>query len=90
MAVVVTLDGATSATVTVGGVAEDTLVNIENITGGTGDDIVTGDTLANMGESAEHSVKFAKLALAFLGELGKSDTTWQADCRLPPDVLIPS
>lgn len=30
------------------------------------------DTLANMGESAQHSVKFAKLGLAFLGELGKS------------------
>ncbi|MFC3552053.1 M20/M25/M40 family metallo-hydrolase [Lysobacter cavernae] len=30
------------------------------------------DTLANMGESAEHSVKFAKLGLAFLGELAKT------------------
>ena len=30
------------------------------------------DTLANMGESALHSVKFAKLGLAFLGELGKT------------------
>lgn len=49
----------------------------------------TGDTLANMGESAEHSVKFARLGLAFLGELGKSAKTWQADCDLPPDVLIP-
>ena len=30
------------------------------------------DTLANMGNSAANSVKFAKLALAFLGELGKT------------------
>lgn len=48
----------------------------------------TGDTLANMGESAEHSAKFAKLGLAFLGELGKTSNKWQADCRLPPRVLI--
>ena len=49
----------------------------------------TGDTLANMGESAEHSVKFAKLGLAFLGELGKSAKVWSADCRLPPRQLLP-
>jgi leucyl aminopeptidase len=30
------------------------------------------DTLANMGNSAANSVKFAKLGLAFLGELGKT------------------
>jgi bacterial leucyl aminopeptidase len=48
----------------------------------------TSDTLANMGESAQHSVKFAKLALAFLGEMGKTAQSWQADCRLPPDVFI--
>ncbi|GHA82319.1 M20/M25/M40 family metallo-hydrolase [Cognatilysobacter bugurensis] len=30
------------------------------------------DTLANMGDSARHSVKFARLGLAFLGELGKT------------------
>jgi Ca2+-binding RTX toxin-like protein len=46
--VVVTLAGATAATVTVGGIAEDTLRNIENITGGSGADIVTGSTLANV------------------------------------------
>jgi leucyl aminopeptidase len=49
----------------------------------------TGDILANMGESAEHSVKFAKLGLAFLGELGKTAKNWQADCELPPDVHTP-
>lgn len=48
----------------------------------------TGDTLANMGESAQHSVKFAQLALAFLGEMGKTGKVWQADCQLPPQVLI--
>ncbi len=46
--VVVTLAGATAATVSVGGIAEDTLRNIENIIGGSGNDIVTGDTLANV------------------------------------------
>ena len=46
--VVVTLNGATAATVGVGGIAEDTLRNIENIIGGTGNDIVTGDVLANV------------------------------------------
>ena len=32
----------------------------------------TGDTLANMGNSATHSVKFAQFGLAFIGELGKT------------------
>lgn len=32
----------------------------------------TGDTLANMGNSAIHSVKFAQFGLAFIGELGKT------------------
>ena len=44
----VTLNGATNATVTVGGVAEDTIRNIENVTGGSGDDTLTGDGLANV------------------------------------------
>lgn len=47
-AVVVTLNGATNATVTVGGVAEDTIRNIENVTGGAGADRLTGDGLANV------------------------------------------
>jgi hypothetical protein len=42
-------------------------------TGGYNPNIHTAnDTLANMGESAGHSVKFAQLGLAFLGELGKT------------------
>ena len=32
----------------------------------------SNDTLANMGESAAPSVQFAKLGLAFLGELAKT------------------
>ena len=31
----------------VGGVAEDTIRNIENVTGGSGNDTLTGDALAN-------------------------------------------
>ncbi|MBA3449483.1 MAG: hypothetical protein H0T56_18125 [Pseudaminobacter sp.] len=47
-AVAVTLNGATNATVTVGGIAEDTIRNIENVTGGRGADTLTGDGLANI------------------------------------------
>jgi Ca2+-binding RTX toxin-like protein len=43
----VTLNGATNAVVTVGGVAEDTIRNIENVQGGSGNDTLTGDGLAN-------------------------------------------
>ena len=46
-AVAVTLNGATNATVTVNGVAEDTIRNVENLIGGTAGDTLTGDTLAN-------------------------------------------
>ena len=48
VAVEVTLNGGTNVTVTVGGVAEDTIRNIENVNGGTADDTLTGDTLANV------------------------------------------
>ena len=44
----VTLNGATAATVNVGGVAEDTVVNIENLVGGSGNDIFVGDLNANV------------------------------------------
>ena len=47
VAVVVTLNGAMSARVTVGGVVEDTVRNVENVSGGSGDDNITGDGLAN-------------------------------------------
>lgn len=46
-AVKVTLNKSTNATVYVNGVAEDTIKNIENITGGSGADQLTGDSLAN-------------------------------------------
>jgi Ca2+-binding RTX toxin-like protein len=43
----VTLNGSTDATVTVGGVAEDTIRNVERIAGGSGSDTVIGDSLSN-------------------------------------------
>lgn len=55
-AVAVTLNGASNAGVTVGGVAEDTLRSIESVFGGTAVDTLTGDGLANTfrgGEGAD-------------------------------------
>ncbi|MBY6243938.1 carbohydrate-binding domain-containing protein [Methylosinus sp. Sm6] len=46
--VAVTLNGATSASVKIGGVAEDTIRNIENIYGGSGADTLIGDGLSNL------------------------------------------
>ena len=43
----VTLNGATAATVLVNGVAEDSLNNVENLTGGSGADTFFGDAFAN-------------------------------------------
>jgi len=45
--VVATLTIGTVTNVTVGGVVEDTIVNFENLTGGTANDTLTGDSLAN-------------------------------------------
>ncbi|MDO8975982.1 calcium-binding protein, partial [Reyranella sp.] len=45
--VVVTLAGATPVAVTVNGVVQDTISNIENLIGGSGNDLLTGDGLAN-------------------------------------------
>ena len=45
--VVVILNASTAATVTVNGIAEDTINNIENLIGGSGDDSFTGDSLDN-------------------------------------------
>lgn len=47
MQVKVTLNKSTNVTVKVGGAAEDTIKNIENVTGGLGADQLTGDSLAN-------------------------------------------
>ncbi|WP_026622959.1 Ca2+-binding RTX toxin-like protein (plasmid) [Ensifer sp. WSM1721] len=46
-AIAVTLNGSNLVTVTVGGVAEDSVAKVENIVGGSGDDTITGDTVAN-------------------------------------------
>lgn len=46
--VVLTLNGKKVATANVGGVADDTLKNFENIIGGKGNDTLTGDKLANI------------------------------------------
>jgi Ca2+-binding RTX toxin-like protein len=45
--VAVTLNGASNATVTVGGIGEDVLRNIENVNGGIAGDALTGDANAN-------------------------------------------
>ena len=50
VAVELTLNGGTFATVTVGGVAEDTIRNIENVNGSTAGDTLTGDGNANVFE----------------------------------------
>jgi RTX calcium-binding nonapeptide repeat (4 copies) len=47
-AVVVTLNSFSAVSVSVGGVVEDSLKNIENLTGGLGNDQLTGDGLANL------------------------------------------
>ena len=46
-AVSVTLHGSVDALVTVGGVAEDTIRNIENLIGGSGNDTFIGDAMTN-------------------------------------------
>ncbi|CTQ47566.1 Endoglucanase E1 precursor [Roseibium aggregatum] len=45
--VIVALDTYLDAFVYVGGIAEDTIRNVENIIGGSADDTITGDALAN-------------------------------------------
>jgi Ca2+-binding RTX toxin-like protein len=47
VAVEVTLNGAGNASVFVNGVLEDTIKNVENVTGGTGNDTLIGDAMAN-------------------------------------------
>ena len=73
VAVSVTLAGSKAATVFVGGVAEDTLLNVENVTGGTGDDVLKGDGLANVlsgGAGADT-----------LQGMAGNDTYWVDDAR---------
>ncbi len=47
-AVSVALNGATAVQVSIGGLIEDLISNIENLTGGSGGDTLTGDVLANV------------------------------------------
>ena len=47
-AVAVSLTKAVDAQVTIGGIAEDTVRNIENVTGGSGGDTLTGDGFVNV------------------------------------------
>lgn len=47
-AISVTLNTSTAATVTITGGSNDSIKNIENVTGTTGDDSVTGDSAANV------------------------------------------
>ncbi|MBI4922372.1 MAG: S8 family serine peptidase [Devosia nanyangense] len=46
--VIVTLNGATAVNVTVNGVAEDSIKNVERLIGGSASDKLTGDGLANL------------------------------------------
>ena len=48
VALMVTLNGAVDASVMVGGVAEDTIRNIENLIGGSGNDTFIGDSADNL------------------------------------------
>ena len=80
LAVAVTLNGATNATVTVGGVAEDTIRNIENVTGGAGNDTLIGDALNNtlLGGAGDDLLKGAEGNDTLDGESG-SDTADYSD-----------
>ena len=72
LALAITLNGATDATVTIGGLAADTLRNIENVTGGSGADTLSGDALANtlLGGAGDDTLKGAGGADIIDGELG--------------------
>src|SRR6185436_6186669 len=48
LAVSVSLAGAANATVKVGDAVEDTIRSIENVIGGSGNDVLTGDELENI------------------------------------------
>lgn len=58
-AITVTLNGATNATVVVSGGDNDTIVNIENVIGGSADDTITGDSNDNslMGNAGNDTLK---------------------------------
>ncbi|WP_421868340.1 calcium-binding protein [Pararhizobium sp.] len=73
--VVVTLKGAANTTVTVGGIAEDTIRNIENITGGSGADKLTGNGGANVlnGGAGNDTIKGGGGADTLIGGRGNDN-----------------
>jgi hypothetical protein len=66
-AVPVALSGSSKTSVAIGGTVEDTLHNIENVTGGLSNDSLTGNGLANM-------PVWAPPAMTRWMELGADDT----------------
>ena len=56
--VTVTLNGASAVTVTVGGAEKDSVLNIENLVGSTGDDALGGDLFDNRLEGLEGADRF--------------------------------
>jgi hypothetical protein len=92
--VAVTLNGASYTTVSVGGVAEDTIREIENVTGGSGADRLTGDGSDNVFrggggadvldggagvDTADYSDKTASVAVTLNGGTNASVTVGGAD-----------
>ena len=90
-AVVVALDGGNAAAVTIGGASRGTVANVENIVGGSGDDILTGDGKNNTftggagsdtidGGGGDDTVVYAA-ALAKI-DLTATDSGWSIDDKL--------
>ncbi|MDD2727815.1 cadherin domain-containing protein [Malikia sp.] len=79
-AVAVTLNGATAVNVNIGGVVEDSLKNIENLTGGSAADTLNGDGLANtlLGNAGNDILKGGKGADVLTGGTGKDTFVFAA------------
>lgn len=71
--IVAALNGATATTVSVNGLNEDSIINIENITGGSGNDKLTGDDKSNalIGGLGNDVLKGGKGADSLTGGGGK-------------------
>jgi len=71
-AITVTLNSATNATVTLSGGDSDTIVNIENFVGGSGNDTITGDSNDNIltGNAGADTLKGGSGADTLLGSAG--------------------
>ena len=76
-AISVTLNGATAASVSVGGVVEDSIRNIENLIGGSAADTFNGDSLANVlnGGSGNDNLSGGNGDDTLVGGLGKDTLT---------------